>query len=284
MTSLSPNAEINELKEDKNLFSKYSTLLALSENGIGAAMHAMHLPLTGYFLSLNQIFWMARIVKTGGDRFSPVSIGIFAACLKSLSPQGKRLMPMLAIAMQGALFNAGSLLIRNRAGLILGAWLSSLWGFVQPFLFYYLIFGSALIEAYASAYESLQSALHLSLPALPYLVAACFALKMALAVVVIGLASEQREEKLTKFLHAAALKGTPKREQSPLAGALADCSAWPFLLTVAVTAFFAYRAHGLSEAALAALKGGLLGFGVFYCARKIDMEKMVLWLMPDFKQ
>jgi hypothetical protein len=127
----------------------FAGMLALIETGLGSILHALHVPLTGFFLSLNQAYFLSFSVKImrreSTARFNGLHISTIVALLKSLSPAGKKLTPMLAIAMQGVLFSAGTLILgANFLGVALGAILLSLWGFIQPLALTGLIFGASL--------------------------------------------------------------------------------------------------------------------------------------------
>lgn len=124
-------------------------------------MHGLHLPLTGQLLSLNQIFLLSFM----SDRYKNLNhwaggqVSLCSGLLKSFAPAGKKLTPMLAIAIQGLLFNLGFLLGgRKKIGLYLGATISALWAYIQPFILYYFIFGKDLLfmaSYYASKLEQL---------------------------------------------------------------------------------------------------------------------------------
>lgn len=138
-----------------DLAAHYGCLLASAEVGLGSLLHAFHIPLTGQCLSLNQVFLLSHamsVAKGEEDRrYLPAAISSLAATLKSLSPAGKKLTPMLAIAMQGWLFNSGTLLFGNNVvGRAAGAAISSIWAFVQPLLFIGLVFGLEWNKLYAA--------------------------------------------------------------------------------------------------------------------------------------
>lgn len=133
----------------------FATVLATTELGLGSVLHALHIPFSGQFLSLNQLFCLNSALRSiPNDKHACTWISLIAASLKSVSPVGKKLTPMLAIAMQGALFNAGAL-AGGVFGRLLGATLMALWGFVQPVLVYTLIFG----EAFWTTFQSLNNSL-----------------------------------------------------------------------------------------------------------------------------
>lgn len=136
----------------QGLVSYYATIQSLVEVGLGSFLHAFHIPFSGHALSLNQGLILTQACQKTENRKEAVtatnSISIITAILKSLSPMGKRLTPMLAISMQGFLFSLGILILGNNIlGMVLGISLLSLWGFAQPLLFAYLFFGEKLFLA-----------------------------------------------------------------------------------------------------------------------------------------
>ncbi len=140
--------------------AKHAALLTIVEVGLGSLLHGLKIPLSGQFLSLNQGFLLSRSVKeastTDKNRFLGAQVSNVAAILKSLSPAGKKLTPMLAISAQGLLFTMGCLLLgANFGGALLGSALLSLWAFAQPILIAYFLFGNILMEASKSLIDSM---------------------------------------------------------------------------------------------------------------------------------
>ncbi|MFP5459829.1 MAG: hypothetical protein ACLGG7_13920, partial [Bacteriovoracia bacterium] len=88
---------------------KNAATLSLIEVGLGSLLHGLKLPFSGHVLSLNQSFILTRATLTSGERRDAAVISTTAAILKSLSPAGKKLTPMLAIAVQGQLYYLGLL-------------------------------------------------------------------------------------------------------------------------------------------------------------------------------
>jgi hypothetical protein len=128
-----------------DLAASYGCILASTEVGLGSFLHSLHIPLSGQFLSLNQVFLLSHSMTLArgscSSEFLPAAISSLGATLKSLAPAGKKLTPMVAIAMQGWLYNGGTLLLGNSlGGRALGAALASLWAFVQPVLFLGFVF------------------------------------------------------------------------------------------------------------------------------------------------
>lgn len=140
---------------------RHSALLSLVEIGLGSLLHSLRIPLSGQFLSCNQGFLLCRAVRNAPKdqkaRFLGASISNVAALLKSLSPAGKRLTPMLAISAQGFLFSIGTLIFgANLVGCLVGITLLSLWAFAQPLLLAYLLFGSYLVSGVQKLFISLK--------------------------------------------------------------------------------------------------------------------------------
>src|SRR3989344_4245633 len=136
----------------QDILAHDAAILSAVEVGLGSVLHAFHIPLAGQLLSLNQIFLLTRsshaIFPNSASRTAPFTISCVAALLKALSPAGKKLTPMIAIAMQGGLFSSGLLLLgANPLGFLFGATLSGLWAFLQPALILLLIFGSTLVDS-----------------------------------------------------------------------------------------------------------------------------------------
>lgn len=139
--------------------------LSLMEIGLGSLLHAFHIPFSGFFLSLNQCFILNRALllphssSSSASRFLPMAISNTAAVIKTLSPYGKKFTPMLAISMQGLLFNIGILFFgKNLFGRCIGSLLLGLWPMIQPLLIYGIIYGSVFLNT--SAYYDQMIPIH----------------------------------------------------------------------------------------------------------------------------
>ena len=138
---------------------KFSATLSTIEVGIGSFLHAFHIPFRGQCLALNQGFLLSRAGFTGAsDRKSGIRlsnlISLTAACLKSLSPAGNRLTPMLAISVQGLLFSLGQALGGvSLGGHLLGITLVSTWALGQSILLGWLLNGDAFLLAIQFAFQ-----------------------------------------------------------------------------------------------------------------------------------
>lgn len=141
--------EKNATPQSFDIASRYAMQLSVMEIGLGSFLHAFHIPFSGFLLSLNQCFVLNRALllprfsSSSESLFLPMAISNTAAIVKTLSPYGKKFTPMLAISMQGLLFNMGTLFFgKNLFGRCIGSFLLSLWPMIQPVLIYGIIYGS----------------------------------------------------------------------------------------------------------------------------------------------
>ena len=133
---------MNNTKE----IGRFAALLSLIEVGLGSFLHSFSAPFTGQILSLNQSFILTRASIKVKDKSSAAIISNTSALLKSLSPAGKKLTPMLAISAQGNLYSVGLYILGNNVlGRLLGTFLLCLWAYIQPLVIYLLLFGKDLI-------------------------------------------------------------------------------------------------------------------------------------------
>jgi hypothetical protein len=125
------------LKNRAEVVGLWAGTLAATEVGLGSVLHGLHIPLAGTMLSLNQAAFLSRATRQESDcqtvRTLPLEISSITAVLKSFSPIGKKLTPMLAITTQGALFTAAIYICgANLLGVMIGSALLATWGIIQP--------------------------------------------------------------------------------------------------------------------------------------------------------
>lgn len=171
---------------------RYAATLTATEIGLGSLLHSLHVPFSGNFLSLNQGFLLSQAVwrhrDSPGIRIFPARISAVAAILKSLSPAGKRLTPMLAIAAQGLWYSLGTFVFgANALGMLVGMMLLCLWPFVQPFLISYVLFGKTWFEAVGFSIRLVQKYLPVSDQGLIVAFFSVVALKLVLGLVLVWL-------------------------------------------------------------------------------------------------
>jgi hypothetical protein len=293
---------MKEKKEQSyvDVCGSYAAFLSLSEVGVGSFLHTFHIPFSGHFLSLNQIFLLSRasgLVGKSGSVLIPGSISFIAAALKSLSPSGKKLTPMLAIGMQGLLFNIGIFLFgHSAAGRVFGAAISSLWGFIQPLLIYYCIFGQALFHTFVKLEESFRSWIPMDIPSIWYVCVFVVITKVLISTTLALLAPKTPEHamelyaknlaksnlvrsKIGKIHQSAATHVKPQLKNIAFL-AIKDLCVLPFIACVllsTVSFIWVEGAHA-SWLVLAMLRPIAIGFLFFFAIRMLPMEKVASWL------
>ncbi|MES2801325.1 MAG: hypothetical protein V4654_02435 [Bdellovibrionota bacterium] len=234
----------------QGLISYYATLQSLVEVGLGSFLHAMHIPFSGHALSLNQGLILTQACQKIETRKEAITatngISIITAILKSLSPMGKRLTPMLAISMQGFLFSIGVFIFGNNIlGMILGISLLSLWSFAQPLLFAYLFFGEKLFFAVEKLWLDIAVKSGLSAEYGIKILLAFVGLKITLAwiVAIIGWKyptwiTERYFTKIMKYKEFTADRIKKRKPQNATTGAFKDLlSPWMIISLVLTIGF-----------------------------------------------
>lgn len=133
--------------------------IAFFECTAGALFHSLHIPLTGQWLSLLQIglLSLASRFDAGKHPCFAVKASSYAMVVKAAVSPGKKLTPMVAIFMQGALYNLPFLILGiTILSRVSGALLASLWGVFQPIATLWLIFGGDAFDAWAKALSFIQ--------------------------------------------------------------------------------------------------------------------------------
>lgn len=262
------------------ILGKRAALLSFIEMGLGSILHSYKIPLSGHFLSLNQIFILSHTTWISKFKNASLHISLATAALKSLSPAGKKLTPMLAITAQGLLFNLGVLLLGiNLAGLLLGGLLSCLWAFVQPVLFIYLLYGQTSLDVAQYFLKEVNKVVTIETHTLLMAVIFFIALKCILAIILVILSRFLGKESVEKYeqmmiARAALKKRKPAAEgQSTLLLTLKDLLNPLFIVSTVLTGLFFYFA----EASFATIVWQMIrplgiAFIIFYIVRVVPME------------
>ena len=261
---------------EAEVLGREAAALSLVEVGLGSVLHGFRVPFTGYLLSLNQGFFLSRAVSQSrgmaGARALPLEIGAVAACLKSLSPAGKKLTPMLAISMQGVFFSAGTFALGvNLPGAIIGSILCSLWAFLQPLILYTLLYGRTLAEV---------GTYYLDKFGLWSWVASLVIFKCALAAVLAVAGFRMSQARFERYQALLRDAGRRSGAASPVPapsdwsvraatlGALRDLTRPLFLASLVLTAlFFVMQDRPASETVWKLLRPIALGFCLFFALR-----------------
>lgn len=276
-----------------------AAVLSAVEVGLGSVLHGLKIPFSGHFLSLNQAFLLSR--STLKLRGTPVarrvgaSVSSIAAILKSLSPAGKKLTPMLAISAQGLLFSLGTIVLGpNLLGIAVGALISSLWAFIQPVMVYYIIFGKTIVHAADYFYDKTKDAVSFEREDLLLVLGIVLGLKLVLALGAALLAFSLPDKTVTQYEKAMLKAGRARRQKSLFSRSQATLKqkAWLalkdllnplFIVSFLLTAFF----FAVSEAKSSTAIWGLLrpvaaGFILFFTIRAISFERVLKRLDSTF--
>jgi hypothetical protein len=120
-------------------------ILSTCELTLGSYLHLLKIPMAGQLMSLNQCFWL-NVSKNWAPNESVSKISMQVAAIKLMTPFGKRVTPMAAIAMQGFLFEMGCFVFGSSFfGCLVGSCLMSVWSFIQPFIVYTFFLGTAFL-------------------------------------------------------------------------------------------------------------------------------------------
>ena len=255
------------------------------EMGLGSALHALRLPISGMVLSSLQTAVLTAAGHDLGRRRRVVWVPFIAAGLKALSPAGSRLRPMLAITVQGLLFGgATGLLGWTLPGVALGGWLVGAWAGAQGVLLQYLFVGEHLLRAYDTLVRWLTAHWDLSPPGLWALIGVWITLG-GLVSMTAGLAVHRRRalpERLRTMMDRR-LEGlddtrVPDRRRAALAG-LRDLTRPVFWLPLLIIGALVLAAGAPWEDLVwMALRAATIGFLAFTLARCVDPRRLAGWL------
>ncbi|MBC7427405.1 MAG: hypothetical protein H7336_02260 [Bacteriovorax sp.] len=281
-----------ERNEKVEIIGHYGATLSIIEVGLGSLLHALHFPMSGIFLSLNQGYLLCRAAIAGRDlpksEWTTYSVSNIAAVLKSLSPAGKKLGPMVSLSMQGFLFNLGTIALgTNPVGLCLGMVLSSLWTFVQPLLTYYLFFGEKLFSAAEYLYQKTLPYHKMKAESLAWIFVTLVVTKMLVACALAIIAWRRKnkslyvknyEEELTKRAFEKMNKGHSQNKKThPAFLAVKDLFRPFFLLSLGMTGLFLYYSESdRSQIGWYLMRPIAIGFIFFYISRTMTLDRLLV--------
>jgi hypothetical protein len=282
------------MEENKKveILGQYGSTLSIIEVGLGSILHTFHIPFSGVLLSLNQGYLLCRAAIDSRDlpanEWTTYGISNVAAVLKSLSPAGKKLGPMLSLSMQGLLFNIGTVSLgTNPVGLCFGMLLLSLWAFIQPVITYYLFFGEKLFSAVDYIYQKTLPYHGVKSEKLIWILVILVVLKMLAACFLAVVAWRRQggalyvknyEEKLVRLAKEKSLKISSEKKMPTNAiwSAVKDLFRPIFLLSLVMTGIFLYFSnYDNSQIALYLLRPIAVGFIFFYISRTLTLDRML---------
>lgn len=287
---MSNKEQANKHNNDELSLIRYTFILFVSETGLGSFLHGLKIPLSGHFLSLNQSFWLTRLAIQRKDTIEPYYVSQVVSLLKTLSPAGKKLTPMLAISMQGFFFHLPLRVLGvNNLSLIISGILLSLWAFLQPILLYLIIFGKDLINVANYYLEKLHEVLNFVPEKLSIVLTIVILIKIILSISItifaIFIKSELEESFEKKILKLTKINNdTPNYQNNILKGIIKDLTKPIFLITIILTAiFFYFQEHSFSKTLWMLLKPIGIAVVVFSFIRVYPIERMEKFLKKDSK-
>lgn len=283
---------MNEDNKKIEIVGHYGATLSLIEIGLGSLLHAFKVPFSGILLSLNQGFILCRAAILSGsvpqNQWITYSVSNVAAVLKSLSPAGKKLGPMLSLSMQGLLFNLGIVIFgTNPVGLCMGMALLSVWTFIQPLITYYLFFGGQLFTAAEYLFDKTLPYHNLDKKMLLWIFIGVVVTKMLAAIIIgiiawrtkgEGIYGNNYEAGLIKIAREKGVKidmhQGPKKNAAWLA--IKDLFRPLFLVSIVITGLFLYFSqHDYAQIAWYLMRPVAIGFIFFYFSRTLTLDR---WL------
>lgn len=127
---------------------------AASEIILGSFLHNLHIPFKGSILTAIGLVLLIASSYKWHDKGIFWRAALVCALMKTMSPSAVIFGPMIAIFMEGVLFNlAVYLLGRNIAGFLLGSTLAMSWVLAQKVFNYILYYGFNIVGVYGSVVE-----------------------------------------------------------------------------------------------------------------------------------
>ncbi|MBC7713068.1 MAG: hypothetical protein H7177_07000 [Rhizobacter sp.] len=274
------------------IIGRYGATLSLIEVGLGSLLHGLQFPFTGIIMSLNQGYILCRAALAGRElpksEWTTYSISNIAAVLKSLSPAGKKLGPMVSLSMQGLFFNIGTIALgTNPLGLCFAMALSSLWTFIQPLITYYLFFGEKFFSSAEFLYDKTLPYHGLKPESLIWIFALLVVTKMFVSCALALIAWQRKDKSLyvnnyeEKFVKLALEKmnNSPAKNQTdhPALLAIKDLLRPFFLFSLGMTGTFLYFSESdHSNLGWYLMRPIAIGFIFFYFSRTMTLDR---WLI-----
>jgi hypothetical protein len=277
------------LKSKKNiiheveLIGHYSASISIIEIGLGSLLHAASIPLSGHILSINQSAIMARASFISKSQSISLKISLISSILKSLSPAGKKLTPMLAILVQGCLFSIGlTFLGVNFLGLFLAVALSSLWAFIQPVILIYFLFGKTIIDVLNYFKKDFTFLTNIAPEVIIKLLLLSYILKLFIGYIYSLYVIKMSETKFASLQSKMKIKESQRKRKNfknQMLNAFFDLLQPIFIICFLLTALFLFHSEGsFVKVIWMLLRPIALGLILFYIIRIYPMDKLIIFL------
>lgn len=253
--------------------------LALVEIALGSVVHALKLPFAGHTLSLNQGFFLCRALSPTQTRLQMVKqsieISTITSLLKSLSPAGNKIGPMLSISMQGFLFSAGIAFGGiGLTGQIVGMLLLSLWAFIQPLITLFVIHGLVLATIAEFYWKRMGQEIPWLADSLAVVLIAVIAIKLIFAACIPFVARFASSEKIEAFQKSltqkvgAQMMDPNRKNKSVMGGVFHDLTRPLFVFSmILLVTFFLLTESDYVRIFWMSLRPLAIAFLIFYLVR-----------------
>jgi hypothetical protein len=272
--------EVLVTRRDYERIGWFGALAGGIEVSAGSVVHGARIPFGGLGMATTQATVLTRAAGPLVDRGRVVWVALLSAAIKSLSPAGQRLRPMVAIAMQGWLYaRALKWLGWNRGAVAVGGFLMGAWAGSQGLVMQWLLVGDALAVALNALSAEVAGWFGARAPGLAVLVT-CWLCAHGAVVATGTLLSWKRgppapsSEQLPRWFSGISM---PQRRSwaATLAQALRDLlrpAFWlPLLLIIAALAWAGQPGETLVWVALRAL---LIGWILFVVVQRLDLPAL----------
>lgn len=267
-------------KIDSRLYL-FTATLSLTEIGLGSLLHGLKIPFSGHFLSLNQAFLLSVMATQLKDKekFASFEVSTASAVLKSLSPAGKKLTPMLAITAQGFLHNLGTLILgRGLPGIVIANMLCSLWAFIQPWLIYYILYAQDLFAMAEYFMQKLSPVIEVGWRDLGLILSIFIAIKLFLSLVVSVLVFKLNPETINRYIVKLSHKKrvTSSSPPSLARGVIKDITSPLFMFSlVLMSCFYYFTGTEIAVTIWKVLRPLALAILIFTALRFAPMENLI---------
>lgn len=271
-------------KESSKAIGTYAASLSLIEISLGSLLHSFKIPFVGHALSLNQIAFMTRITLIEKTRDSALQTALIASLLKSLSPAGKKLTPMLAILAQGLIFSFGVFIFgANILGVLLGGALAALWAFIQPVLMIYILFGNSSVQVIEHFYKEISKVVMINTNYILIAIIIIISLKIILALLVVYISTRISPEAFKIYESQISIYKKNKVKKStlknPILLAFKDLLSPLFIVSFVLSALFFYVTNTeYNQMFWALLRPVAIGFILFFIIRFYPIENIAIQL------
>lgn len=268
--------------EIADLEIKRAAQLSIAEIGLGSVGHGFKIPLTGHVLSLNQLAFLLNAINSDSlPKSSTFEISSIAAVMKSFSPAGQKIGPMLSITIQGFLNWLGlSLLGLGLPGQLLGAILLSLWAFLQPLITLLFIYGTGAVDLLEFYRNKISDDYRFLAVTLAYAFFGFLILKtlLACAMVIYSFRTKRQIRLIDENRISVSLtQGLGKTSASPLKAAMRDLFKPVFLFSFILMLVFLWQLNGTwVEKLWLALRPLATALIIFYLLRSPWVAKKLL--------